>query len=102
MLAKELVQRYGSRLINEWILTEPIGEYPGGIARVIELTPDKNAPEIPIQVNLPGWGKIGIFEDETVALITDFKAKRYALKEEQEDPHEGMIYNPITETWNWF
>jgi hypothetical protein len=96
MLANELVELYGTTLINRWILTEAIGSYLGGIAQIIALTPDENASEIPIQVNHPICGKIGIFEHETVILLED------SILEKQEENHEGMIYNPVSKTWSWF
>lgn len=69
MTAEELVNLYGDDLIGEKIMTEAMGDYPGGIATIIEIHPDPAVAEIPIQVNNPGWGEIGVFHYETVELV---------------------------------
>lgn len=70
MNARTLVQKLGKHLIGRRVNTPAVGEYPGGMATVIEIEPDKNAPEIVFQVNLPSWGDIGVFEHEEVSLAT--------------------------------
>jgi hypothetical protein len=57
---------FGDSLIGKSIITEAIGTYPGGIAKVVELDPDPKAPEIVIQVFHPTFGEIGIFDYERV------------------------------------
>lgn len=75
MSAKELVQKYGQALIGQMVMTERVGAYPGGPARIIKLLPDPEAPEIVYQVENEGWmdewGKhdIGVFEHERAFLI---------------------------------
>lgn len=54
-------------LIGRKINTEEIGDYPGGVAEVIQLLPDPNAPEIVFLVRHPSFGEIGIFEYEEVS-----------------------------------
>ena len=60
MKANQLVQKLGQKLLGKKVNTPAVGEYPGGVATVIQLAPDQNAPEIAFQVNLPqlgrGWG----------------------------------------------
>jgi hypothetical protein len=69
MKAGTLVKRFGKKLLGKRVNTPAVGEYPGGVATVIEIQPDKNAPEIVFQVNLPEWGEIGVFEHEQVSLV---------------------------------
>jgi len=68
MTAKELVTKHGSALVGRLVLTQPNGEYPGGIAEVVRIAPDPNAPEIVFDVKTDEWD-IGVFEHETVHLI---------------------------------
>jgi hypothetical protein len=75
--AFDLVAARGEYLVGRHINTAAVGEYPGGIAQIIELFPDlKGAPEIVLQVRNPTWatqdnpnGEIGVFEWEDVELI---------------------------------
>lgn len=76
MNARKAVREFGQALIGKHIWTERYGEYPGGIATVVELEPDPNAPEIVLEVQHLSWrtkehhdGKIGVFEHEYIALI---------------------------------
>jgi hypothetical protein len=71
MKAKQLVQKLGPKLIGQKINTQPWGDYPGGIATVVTLEPDKSAPEIVLQVNLPQYGDMGVFSHEEVSVIRD-------------------------------
>lgn len=66
--ASELVADFGDMLIGRFINTPAMGAYPGGVARVTELLPDPDAPEIVLQVEHPTFGSIGVFEDEIVSL----------------------------------
>ncbi len=76
MLAKELVKKFGKKkLIGQKVYTPPMGEYPGGIATIIEVNHDKSAPEISFLVQHPTWKNeededniMGIFEYEEVEL----------------------------------
>ena len=67
MIVRELVKRSG--IIGKHVCTMAMGDYPGGLAEIVEIFPDPAAPEIPIQVNHPTFGEIGLFEDETVVLM---------------------------------
>ncbi len=67
MTAAEFVTMHGTAPIGRRINTEAWGFYPGGVATVIEVVPDPNAPEIVLQVRHPGFGEIGIFEHEEVS-----------------------------------
>lgn len=68
--------RRGIDIIGLRVLTEAIGTYPGGVARIIEVAPDPAAPEIAVQVRHeteidPETGKlweIGIFDCEMLIL----------------------------------
>jgi hypothetical protein len=51
-----------------------MGYYPGGAARVVELAPDSEAPEILFTVEHPTWehsgsSRMGVFEWEEVVLL---------------------------------
>ena len=70
MKAYQLVKSLGKELVGQKVVTEPYGEYPGGIATVTEIAPDTAAPEIVFQVNLPSWGEIGVFYHEDVAVFS--------------------------------
>ena len=64
MRARLYVQLHGKFAIGHTVLTESMGDYPGGLAVLTEIYPDSNAPEIVCVVNHPSFGEIGIFEDE--------------------------------------
>lgn len=74
MNAAQLKFMYGDLLLGRVIVTEAIGEWPGGIADIIEIAPDEG---IAFQVRHktvknPENGKlweIGVLEYETVILI---------------------------------
>ena len=74
MTAKQLIESHGQSLVGRSVATEPIGEYPGGVATVTELAPDPNAPEIVFNVCHPAFGPIGIFDWEGVTLVSDVAA----------------------------
>ena len=69
MTAKQLVKKMGRKLIGRTILTVKMGEYPGGLAKVIALNIDRAAPEIVCNVRHPAFGEIGVFENEEVMLM---------------------------------
>lgn len=79
MTALELFNVYTrpEELVGRWIMTECGGQYPGGLAEVIEIMPDPDAaPEITFQVRNPLFqssgnplGQIGVFAWEEVQLI---------------------------------
>ncbi len=64
--AGALAERFGEKLIGQRVLTEQIGDWPGGWATVVEIEPDENAPEIVFQVSHPVHGEIGVFDHETI------------------------------------
>jgi hypothetical protein len=68
MNAKSLVQNLGTILLGQKVNTPAVGDYPGGVATVTQLAPDKKAPQIVFQVNLPGYGEMGVLEHEDVSL----------------------------------
>lgn len=76
MNALTAVQLYGQALIGQTILTEKIGDYPGGPATVIEIWPDENAPDIPIMVSNPAYrdldgdNTMGIMVHEEIQILT--------------------------------
>lgn len=67
--AKKLVKKHGQSLVGKKIVTPAMGDYPGGVATVIEIAPDFTAPEIVFDVEHPTFGKIGVFEYEQVRLV---------------------------------
>jgi hypothetical protein len=69
MTAKHMVLEFGEELIGRVIFTQPFGDWPGGAARVTELTPDPACPEIVMQVYRPGPGSIGVFDYERVDFV---------------------------------
>ena len=71
MKANQLVQKLGQKLLGKQVNTPAAGEYPGGVATVVQLAPDQNAPEIAFRVSLPQWGEIGVFDHEDVWLLVD-------------------------------
>ena len=56
MEAKDLKKQMGDLLLGRSIKTVPFGDYPGGIAIIYDLGHDPAAPEIVMNVVLPGWG----------------------------------------------
>ena len=66
--ARELWSTYGGHLVGRWAITEAIGDWPGGKAKIIQCDPDPAAPEIVYQVENE-HGEIGIFEDEFLDLL---------------------------------
>lgn len=71
MKANQLVQKLGTNLVGKMVNTPAVGDYPGGVATVIQIAPDGNAPEIAFQVSLPDWGQVGVFDREDVSLLVD-------------------------------
>ena len=74
MNARKLLEVAGVRLLGRTVLTETIGYYPGGEARVVELAPDREAPELLFTVEHPtreqaGRRRIGVFDWEEVVLL---------------------------------
>ena len=71
-LANAIVKQYGEKLVGKTILTQRIGEWPGGLAVVTQIRHDKNAPEIVCLVRHANqeyaeeFGEMGIFHDEKV------------------------------------
>ena len=72
--AKSLVDKLGERLIGVEVTTQAMGEWPGGVARVITIYPDSACPEIVFEVGNT-HGCIGVFAEESVivpvSLLTD-------------------------------
>ena len=66
MKAKTLVRRMGKKLVGCLVGTDEMGDYPGGVAKVISLGDDPSAPEIVFNVHLAGWGNIGVLDFEQV------------------------------------
>ena len=46
MNARRAVKTFGELLMGQTIRTQPCGDWPGGLAKVKELYPDKQAKEI--------------------------------------------------------
>jgi hypothetical protein len=58
--------KHGNDLIGKNVMTQQIGSYPGGLAKVIEIDPDVDAG-IVLQVLHPTFGEIGIFDYEDIS-----------------------------------
>lgn len=78
MLAGAAVERLGDQLIGRIIVTARYGDWQGGKACVIELNPDKTAPEIVMTVKAVRTSRydsrtnigeeIGVFDHEEIGL----------------------------------
>jgi hypothetical protein len=67
--AWELLNRHGSALVGVALDTLPMGEWTGGRARITEVRPDPNAPEIAFNVKrLSDGAEIGVFREELVTV----------------------------------
>ncbi|MGH2375646.1 MAG: hypothetical protein ACRDIC_19525 [bacterium] len=64
-----MLDAHGHELIGKWIWTEPMGDWKGGNAQVVELGDDPFAPEIVFQVRNEAGDEIGVFEFEEVAFV---------------------------------
>lgn len=69
--AEQLANQYGNKLVGREVLTQPMGEYPGGYAIVTQVHPDPGAAEIVFNVKHPTFGEVGIFEYEVVVLVAE-------------------------------
>ena len=69
MTAQELVENLGAGLVGCHVWTVPMGSWPGGVCRVIEVAPDAGAPEIVFRVSHAEHGDIGVFDFEAVRLV---------------------------------
>lgn len=72
--AKSLVDKLGDKLIDTVVVTQAMGDWPGGPARVTTIYPDPSCPEIVFEVS-SDRGEIGVFAEESVivpvSLLTD-------------------------------
>ena len=66
MNAKQYIDELGENAIGQVVQTEAIGEYPGGLAEIIEIYPDPAAPDIVCMVLHPIWGEMWILEYEDI------------------------------------
>lgn len=57
--------------VGDEVFTYPIGEWPGGWARVVEIHPDPEAPDIAFSVIQPRGEPMGVFLSEQVILSTE-------------------------------
>jgi hypothetical protein len=70
MTALEMANKRGRDLVGSWVNTMCIGDYPGGVAKVINVWPSEDIDEeVPIIVNLPGYGTMGLIEWENVSVF---------------------------------
>ena len=64
-----MLDAYGKSLIGKRVLTESYGAWPGGVATVTRVKPDRRAREIVFNVSMPSYEdgeEIGVFEHENV------------------------------------
>lgn len=81
-LARALVDKYGEDLCGIVVATEEIGDYEGGLAEIIEIEPDINAPEISFNVLRYRNNEVlvmGIFEWENVGVYSTDIGKIYSF-----------------------
>lgn len=69
--ASRLVKKMGEKLVGWWLVTEPLGDYPGGFARVVRLNDDPNAEDIAFIVEPKEGSEIGVFDYEQVSLTSE-------------------------------
>lgn len=70
MLALELIHgRERHELVGREIMTQPFGDWPGGVAKITDVYPDPEAHEIVLQVEHPEHGEIGVFAFEEVEFV---------------------------------
>jgi hypothetical protein len=75
MKASELVAMYGKKLVGRNVVTQAIGEWPGGPAKVVRVGHDKNAPEIVFMVVSLNpavrrkYKEMGVFDYEECTLM---------------------------------
>lgn len=70
MKANKAVKLFGNKLIGLKIRTEEYSLWPGGVAKVLELFPDRKAREIVMQVKgVKGQGEVGIFGNENIEIV---------------------------------
>lgn len=72
--------------LGDTLITEPMGEWPGGVARVTEFHPDPAAPEIVMTVEGEGLGEIGVFEYERVGWLRGRELTEARAAPEEEKP----------------
>lgn len=77
--AGALGDAFGRKLLGHVVVTQPMGDYQGGCAVVIEHVPDAGAPEIAYMVrNIRTNEEIGIFRDEQLDLMIEVNASMAA------------------------
>ncbi len=70
MKAITAAKRFGDALISCTIRTQEMGDWPGGLAKITALFPDKQAKEIVFDVmGTQGQGEIGIFANENIEIV---------------------------------
>jgi hypothetical protein len=89
LTAEELVKEYGKSLIGRKVMTQKVGFWPGGLARVISLNPDPNAPEIIMMVrglenqsiSCPGLtdNQIGILKFEEISMVKELTLNPFGI-----------------------
>ena len=70
MRARTAVKKFGTALVGQTIRTQAIGDWRGGMAKVVELYPDKQAKEIVMQIRgTQGQGEVGVFHNEQIEIV---------------------------------
>ena len=73
--AADVVKKYGKSLVGKRVMTQAVGEWPGGEAIVTKVRHDKNAPEIVCLVRSCNakvnkqFGEMGCFHDEQMEVL---------------------------------
>jgi hypothetical protein len=69
--AKDLVAKWGKSLLNQYVLTESAGAWPGGVALVVGLE-DTSDSAIALVVRSTGrdWMQAAVYQNSEVELLT--------------------------------
>lgn len=76
MQAKQL-QQMGEKIIGWRILTQPMGDYRGGPAEILDRGDDPGAPEIVLNVRNDTGEPMGIFENEDVKILQKTELRKF-------------------------
>lgn len=83
LTAKKMIEVHGQSLVGKTVMTMAVGNWPGGMARVLNIQPDPAAPEIAFNVvSVASGDEIGIFENEKCGLVdmSEVSSDQYTLK----------------------
>lgn len=88
MNAAEMVKKFGDKLIGCYLETMPIGTWPGGLCRVVDLG-DENSPEIVMNVNHSKHGEVGIFDCEDLEVNAEVPGNEELIELMKDEGKDG-------------